>query len=84
LSLAQPTLRRICFCSAGPFHIWRIEVVFAGNSNEGEQRIAPGIGKGGSHPLRRCRFADRANRTANPDKIIAAVKRGHQVLDSIH
>jgi hypothetical protein len=22
--------------------------------------------------------------TANPDKIIAAVKRGHQVLDSIH
>ncbi|MGB2932322.1 MAG: IS630 family transposase, partial [Methyloceanibacter sp.] len=22
--------------------------------------------------------------TANPDKIIAAVRRGHQVLDSIH
>ena len=22
--------------------------------------------------------------TANPDKIIAAVKRGHQVLDSVH
>jgi hypothetical protein len=22
--------------------------------------------------------------TADPDKIIAAVKRGHQVLDSIH
>jgi hypothetical protein len=24
------------------------------------------------------------NWTADPDKIIAAVKRGHQVLDSIH
>jgi hypothetical protein len=23
-------------------------------------------------------------RTADPDKIIAAVKRGHQALDSIH
>jgi hypothetical protein len=27
---------------------------------------------------------DRVAWTADPDKIIAAVKRGHQVLDSIH
>ena len=37
------------------------------------------------------RFVDETNQTpkpftwtANPDKIIAAVRRGHQVLDSIH
>jgi hypothetical protein len=37
------------------------------------------------------RFLDETNKmpkpftwTADPDKIIAAVKRGHQVLDSIH
>ena len=37
------------------------------------------------------RFLDETNQmpkpfiwTADPDKIIAAVKRGHQVLDSIH
>ncbi|MGB6969794.1 MAG: IS630 family transposase, partial [Methyloceanibacter sp.] len=37
------------------------------------------------------RFSEETNQmpkpftwTANPDKIIAAVRRGHQVLDSIH
>src|SRR5258708_3283275 len=42
--------------------IRRIEVIFAGNAHQREQRIAPGVGEGGSHPMRGSRFADRADR----------------------
>src|SRR6266481_4699779 len=38
--------------------IRRIEVIFAGNAYQREQRIAPGVGEGGSHPVRGGRLAD--------------------------
>ena len=41
--------------------IRRIEIVFAGNTHQREQAIAPSIGKRGAH-LMRCRgLADRAD-----------------------
>ena len=32
--------------------IGRIEIIFAGNADQREQRIAPGIGQGRPHPAR--------------------------------
>ena len=42
--------------------IRRIKIVLAGDAHQGEQRIAPGIGQGGSHAVRRGRLGDRADR----------------------
>jgi len=32
--------------------VGRVEIVFSGNPDQGEQGIAPGIGQGSPHPLR--------------------------------
>ena len=39
-----------------------IEIVLPGNPNQGEQRIAPGIGEGGAHAVWSCRLSDRTHR----------------------
>ena len=39
-----------------------IEVIFARNPDQGEERLAAGIGEGGSHPVQGGGLADRANR----------------------
>jgi hypothetical protein len=38
--------------------IGRVEVVFAGNSDECKQSISPRVGQSGSHAMGRCSFAD--------------------------
>jgi len=40
----------------GAVEVRRIEIVLTSNSDQREQRIAPGIGEGGSHPMRGGRF----------------------------
>src|SRR5437016_1159176 len=35
----------------GAIKIWRIEIVLTRNPDQREQRIAPGVGEGGSHPM---------------------------------
>jgi len=40
----------------------RIQIILAGNADQREKGIAPCVGEGGSHPVRGCRFAHRANR----------------------
>ena len=42
--------------------IGRIEIIFAGNPDQGEQGIASGIGQRRSHSMRRRRLADGADR----------------------
>src|SRR5262249_16171623 len=39
--------------------VWRIKIIFPSNADEREQRIAPGIGKGRSHSLRRGDICER-------------------------
>src|SRR5262249_34501265 len=39
-----------------------VEIIFSGNTDEREQRIAPGIGEGRSHSLRRGHIGDRTHR----------------------
>src|SRR5437763_1610059 len=36
--------------------VGRVKIVFAGNTDQGEERVASGIGQGCSHPLRRRRI----------------------------
>ena len=42
--------------------IRRIEVVFPGDPHQREQRVAPGVGQGSAHPMRRRRLARRTHR----------------------
>ena len=42
--------------------VGRIQIVLAGNPDQGEQRIAPGVGQCRAHPVRGGGFADRADR----------------------
>jgi hypothetical protein len=36
--------------------VGRIEIVLAGDPDQGEQGIAPGVGQGGAHAMRGCRL----------------------------
>lgn len=74
--------RRLCALvrdrNAAQKHVWRARIVLLTVEGLGTNKII-------------CRTVEETNEmpkpftwTANPDKIIAAVKRGHQVLDSIH
>ena len=51
----------------GDRQVRRVEIVFAGNPDEGEQGITPGVGEGGAHLMRRRSFADRAYRPVGRD-----------------
>ena len=51
----------------GRSEIGRIEVVFAGNADQGEQGIAPGVGQCRAHPVRGGGLADGADRPIRGD-----------------
>jgi hypothetical protein len=42
--------------------VGRVQIVFSRDADQGEQRIAAGVGQRGPHAVRRCRLADCANR----------------------
>ena len=52
-----------------------IEIILAGNSDQGEQRIAAGIGERSAKPMGRSRFADRADRPVRGDPFAEAWTR---------
>ena len=53
-------------------------LLFAGNPDQDEQGIAAGIGQRSSEPVRRCRFADRADRPVRGHPFAGGVdERGH-------
>jgi hypothetical protein len=56
--------------------IRRVEVVFAGNPDQGEQSIAPGIGEGGSHPVRAGGLGDRADRPVRGNPLARRMRQG--------
>jgi hypothetical protein len=58
-----------------------IEVVLAGNSDQGEQGIAPGIGQGRSHPVRGAGFGDRAHGPVGGDPFAGGVDERSGKLD---
>src|SRR5207302_77599 len=47
--------------SRGAVEVRRVEVVLAGDSHEGEKRIAAGVGQRRPHALRTCHVGDRAD-----------------------
>jgi len=47
--------------------IGRIEIVLAGNADQREQRIAPGVSQSGPHPMRGGHFADGTDRPIRRD-----------------
>ena len=50
-----------------------IKIILAGNPNEGEQGVAPGIGQRSSHPVRGAGFGDRAHRPIGGDPFAGGV-----------
>lgn len=68
-------------------HAWRAQNVLLSAAGVGTNEIMRQTGKSKTRVWRwqeRFRARKPFTWTADPDKIIAAVKRGHQVLDSIH
>ena len=55
--------------------VGRIEIVLAGNADQGKQRIAPGIGQRRSHPVRGRGLADRADRPVRGDPFPRGVRQ---------
>ena len=61
------------------WQVRRIEIIFAGNPDQREQGIAPGIGERGAESVRRGRLADRTDRPVRGHPFAGGVdKRGRQ------
>ena len=60
-SLRSRSRQLLCRIGDG-VEIWRVEIIFSGDADQGEKRIPPGIGECGSHSLRRGDVGDWANR----------------------
>ena len=71
--------------AAGPWQLRRrlggsaeirgIEIIFSGNADQGEKRIPPGIGEGGSHSLRRGDIGHRAYRPFRGDPFTGRMRK---------
>ena len=59
----------------------RIEIVLAGDPDQREQGIAPGIGQRRAHPMGSCRLAGRADRPVGGDPFAGGVDQGGRQLD---
>jgi hypothetical protein len=49
--------------------IWGVQIVFSGNTDQREQRMAPGIGQRRAHPMRPVGLGDRADRPVRGVKL---------------
>ena len=84
----QPTIRTGRRCGRAGLRAWldrlngevgRIEIVLAGDSDQGEQGIAPGIGEGRAHPMGSGRLRGRADRPVRRHPFAGGVhERGRQ------
>src|SRR5262245_8193135 len=55
--------------------IRRVEIVFSGDTDQGEKRIPPRVGEGGSHSLRRGDIGDQANRPFRGDPLTRRMRK---------
>ena len=63
-------------CSGGHREqVGRIEIVFAGNADQSEQRITPGVAQRRTHPVWRGDLADRANRPVRGDPFSGGMRQ---------
>ena len=54
-------------CRQGCKQIRRVEIILAGNADQGEQGVAASIGQGRAHAMRRCSLGNRADRPIRCD-----------------
>ena len=80
--MSRRRLRR--FRRSGPWRsveIRRIEIVLAGNPDQGEQAIAPGIGQRSAHPMWRGGLRDRTDRPVRRQPFAGGMGQGRGQSD---
>jgi len=69
--------------ASGIGEIRRVYVILAGNANECEEGVAPGVGQSRTHPVRTFGLGDRADRPIGGDPFTRSMRQGGRQIDVI-